>query len=148
TKRHLGHWIAVVLFLLTSFLPLTVRGTLMGVCFESGVFCDDMIDAPAPSASPTLPPLNLLYNAQLPDPFTMYNGFKVTTQCQWQSRRAELKEAFFYYMYGHMPPSSPVSVVGIDPDVLMGVMLKDGASQDRSWRSFAFQHKLVHSRRR
>ena len=98
----------------------------MAACFERGVFCDDMIDAPAltPSASPTFPPLNVVYNAQLPDPFTMYNGFKITTQSQWQSRRAELKEAFLYYMYGHMPPSSPVSVVSIDPDVLMGPMIK------------------------
>jgi hypothetical protein len=87
-----------------------------------------MIDAPAPtsapSASPTFPPLNLVYNAQLPDPFTMYNGFKITTQSQWQSRRAELKDAFLYYMYGHMPPSSPVSVVSIDPDVVIGPIIK------------------------
>ena len=54
----------------------------------------------------------------------MYNGFKITTQSQWQSRRVELKEAFLYYMYGHMPPSSPVSVVSIDPDVLLGPMIK------------------------
>jgi hypothetical protein len=50
-----------------------------------------MIDAPtpaAPSASPSFPPLNLVYNAKLPDPFTMYNGFKITAQRQWQLRRA------------------------------------------------------------
>lgn len=43
--------------------------------------------------------------ATLPDPFIMQNGARVKTKADWQRRRAELKELFAYYEYGHMPPA-------------------------------------------
>jgi endo-1,4-beta-xylanase len=41
---------------------------------------------------------------ELPNPFTFADGSPVRTKEDWGRRRAELKELFQDYMYGHMPP--------------------------------------------
>jgi hypothetical protein len=47
-----------------------------------------------------------------PDPFTRLNGSHITTKAQWwDTRRPEILEMLRFYMYGHPPPSSPVSFV-------------------------------------
>src|SRR5260370_35641553 len=41
---------------------------------------------------------------ELPNPFTFADGSPVRTREDWPRRRAELKDLFQDYMYGHMPP--------------------------------------------
>jgi hypothetical protein len=51
------------------------------------------------------PPVSdLPSRTELPDPLVMFNGERVTTKEQWQSKRLpELKALFQYYMYGYLP---------------------------------------------
>jgi hypothetical protein len=57
------------------------------------------------------PPDSLPSVTTLPNPFALNNGTAITTKVQWLQRRAELKQAIQYYMMGHAPPPSPVTVV-------------------------------------
>lgn len=41
----------------------------------------------------------------LPDPFLMLNGKRISSPAEWSVRREELKDIFSYYEYGHLPPS-------------------------------------------
>jgi hypothetical protein len=41
---------------------------------------------------------------EMPDPLTMLDGTKVTTQEQWKARRREMIQILEDYEYGHMPP--------------------------------------------
>jgi hypothetical protein len=41
---------------------------------------------------------------ELPDPFLMSNGIRVSNQEGWYKHRHYLKEMLAHYMYGHMPP--------------------------------------------
>src|SRR5438876_4749194 len=41
---------------------------------------------------------------ELPNPFVFADGSAVRTAKDWERRRAEVKELFQEYMYGHMPP--------------------------------------------
>jgi hypothetical protein len=43
--------------------------------------------------------------SDLPDPFLLSNGSRITSRAQWPLRREELKELFSHYEYGHMPPA-------------------------------------------
>ena len=53
---------------------------------------------------------DLPVNANLPDPFTMWDGTPITTPEQWmQQRRPELKALFQHYMYGFAPPPPGIS---------------------------------------
>lgn len=62
---------------------------------------------------PDLPdPANLTYeNQKLPDPFTFFDGTKVTTKEQWECRRKEILAMADKYLYGPVPPT-PDSVTG------------------------------------
>jgi hypothetical protein len=51
--------------------------------------------------------------AELPDPFLMLGGKRVSSPQEWQTRRAELRDIVSYYEYGHLPPS-PGNVVSAD----------------------------------
>jgi dienelactone hydrolase len=42
---------------------------------------------------------------ELPDPFVLDSGERISSPGQWPARREELKELFAYYEYGHLPPS-------------------------------------------
>ncbi len=55
-----------------------------------------------------LPPVDKLpvIAEPLPDPFVMLDGSRVKTADDWNRRRAELKEQFQYYMFGHFPPTT------------------------------------------
>ncbi len=56
---------------------------------------------------------------ELPDPFTMMDGTKVTTREQWyQKRRPELKKLFQHYMYGYFPESPGINSKVISTDTL------------------------------
>lgn len=57
----------------------------------------------------------------LPDPFTMMDGSKITTPDEWNhKRRPELKQLFQHYMYGYMPPPPGITfrIVNTVPDLL------------------------------
>ena len=51
-----------------------------------------------------LPVLN-----ELPDPFLLRDGGRVSTPGEWEKRRAEIGEMLLHYVYGH-PPPAPASV--------------------------------------
>lgn len=66
---------------------------------------------------------NLPAAEELPDPFTMMDGSKVTAPDEWNhKRRPELKQLFQHYMYGYMPspPGITFRVVNTVPDLLNG----------------------------
>jgi len=50
-------------------------------------------------------------NSLLPDPFTKIDGTRITTQNQWECRRAEIKELAERTIYGDKP-APPASVTG------------------------------------
>lgn len=52
------------------------------------------------------PPAQLPANPKLPDPLASFDGTKVTTKEQWETKRKpELKALFQNYMYGRLPPT-------------------------------------------
>jgi hypothetical protein len=54
---------------------------------------------------PDLPATSALKaNQKLPDPFTFWDGTKVTKKSQWPCRRKEILAMAYKYMYGQMPP--------------------------------------------
>ena len=63
----------------------------------------------------------------LPDPFVMNDGQRVTTPQQWQARRAEMRKMIEYYLTGTMPPP-PGNVTG---DVLDDRLLADDSIRFR-----------------
>ena len=73
---------------------------------------------------PPLPnPDELPGHAELPDPFTFFDGRKVETPEQWYAeRRPELKRLFQHYVYGYQPPRPAVEsdVTATVPDVFGG----------------------------
>jgi hypothetical protein len=57
------------------------------------------------SMAATYPPVDQCpIIAELPDPFLMLSGKRVSSRTEWLTRREELKDIFSYYEYGHMPP--------------------------------------------
>src|SRR5689334_18323256 len=62
-------------------------------------------------------PDKLPSHAGFPDPLVMFDGTKVTTKEQWQTkRRPELKALFEHYMYGKRPEDSPVQATLVHDD--------------------------------
>ncbi|KAJ2915817.1 hypothetical protein MD484_g4611, partial [Candolleomyces efflorescens] len=61
--------------------------------------------APLPST------LSLRANSRLPDPFTFYDGTRVTSQNDWACRREEINQLFQRLELGTLPPK-PASVSG------------------------------------
>ena len=51
-----------------------------------------------------LPANELPIQQGLPDPFTMYDGSRVSTLEDWREQRTYLKQMLAHYLYGHMPP--------------------------------------------
>jgi hypothetical protein len=62
---------------------------------------------------PDLPESGALtyFNEKLPDPFTFFDGTKVTTKKQWDCRRKEILAMADKYIYGPVPPA-PDEVTG------------------------------------
>ena len=61
-------------------------------------------------ANPRFPePDRLPVLKELPDPFVMNNGQRVSAPAEWSQRRAEMTELLLHYEYGHLPPA-PASV--------------------------------------
>ena len=61
---------------------------------------------------------------ELPDPLVMFDGTRITTAADWNSkRRPELKALFQYYMYGYLPAKPQrwtAEVLFTDPQFLNG----------------------------
>jgi len=61
----------------------------------------------------------LPYITELPDPFLMNNGSRVSNLSDWLKHRDELKEKFQFYEYGHFMPPFPVSEMSVSPDSII-----------------------------
>jgi hypothetical protein len=57
-----------------------------------------------PADIPWIPVDELPLIEEMPDPLTLYDGTKVTTEAQWRARRQEMIQLLEDYEYGHMPP--------------------------------------------
>ncbi len=53
---------------------------------------------------------------ELPDPFLMNSGHRVSTREEWTKRRVEITEMLLHYEYGQLPPA-PISVAVEDETV-------------------------------
>jgi hypothetical protein len=56
---------------------------------------------------------------QLPNLFVMLDGTPITTKAHWAQHRAEIKQMIQFYNWGHVPPPSPVNVVGSPQDTTL-----------------------------
>ncbi len=65
-----------------------------------------------------LPPVDQLpERPELPDPFLMLDGTRIETPEQWyEMRRPELKQLFQHYVYGYLPPPTPIQATVIQED--------------------------------
>jgi len=77
-----------------------------------------------PEAS-ALPDLGM----KLPDPFTFYNGTKVTTKAQWECRRKEILAMAAKYLYGPIPGDCD-EVSGSVQDGNVSITCKVGAKSE------------------
>lgn len=59
---------------------------------------------PGPAGAPDFGKLPVI--RELPDPFRMNSGKRVSNRKDWLRRRKEIKETLLYYEYGHLPPGS------------------------------------------
>lgn len=87
-----------------------------------------------PSAECNLPDLpdsgSLTYqNQKLPDPFTFFDGTKVTTRAQWECRRKEILAMAAKYIYGPVP-SEPDEVTGTVSGGTVNITAKVGSKTE------------------
>ncbi|MBN2037030.1 MAG: hypothetical protein JW768_09840 [Chitinispirillaceae bacterium] len=74
-------------------------------------------------------------NEKLPDPFTFYDGTKLTQKDQWACRRAEILAMAGKYLYGPMPPD-PDEITGSISSGSISATVKVGSkSQNLSWNT-------------
>lgn len=79
---------------------------------------------------PTLPEGNSLPAKQkLPDPFTFFDGTKVTTKEQWECRRREILAMAAKYIYGPVP-STPDEVTGTVSGGTVSITAKVGSKSE------------------
>ena len=77
-------------------IDVYVKENIEIIMEEEAAFECVLPDLPATSA--------LKANQKLPDPFTFWDGTKVTKKSQWPCRRKEILAMAYKYMYGQMPP--------------------------------------------
>lgn len=79
---------------------------------------------------PTLPDAaSLTANPKLPDPFTFFDGTKVTTKDQWECRRQEILAMAAKYIYGPVP-SVPDDVAGTVTGGTVSITVKVGTKTE------------------
>jgi endo-1,4-beta-xylanase len=71
-------------------------------CMTAWAVTDAPTTFPEPDQLPVL--------KELPDPFLMRDGQRVSTREEWAKRRLEITEMLLHYEYGHLPPA-PASVL-------------------------------------
>ena len=83
----------------------------LGIPTACAMLVTALTASPTRSEAQPFPALNRLPAQQeLPDPLVMFDGTRVTTPEQWQTRRKpELKALFAHYMYGAMPPAPHIT---------------------------------------
>ncbi len=60
----------------------------------------------AAMSSPTYPDVpNLPSVKDLPDPFVLSSGKRITARSEWTERRMQIQDMLLHYEYGHLPPS-------------------------------------------
>jgi hypothetical protein len=76
-----------------------------------------LLGTPMTRAADFPPPEKLPSHPGLPDPLVMFDGTRVTTKEQWETkRRPELKALFQHYMYGVRPKDSAVQATLVHDD--------------------------------
>src|SRR5581483_2742347 len=76
-----------------------------------------LLGTPMTRAADFPPPEKLPSHPGLPDPLVMFDGTRVTTKEQWETkRRPELKALFQHYMYGARPKDSGVQATLVHDD--------------------------------
>jgi hypothetical protein len=88
---------------------------------NTGADCPAVPTQPAMSALPTV--------SNLPDPFLMINGTRITTKDQWRCRRAEIKGLMEYWVSGPKGAPPPASAVTA---TLSGTSLRVVISQNNA----------------
>jgi hypothetical protein len=79
---------------------------------------------------PTLPDGDSLpENRKLPDPFTFFDGTKVTTKAQWECRRQEILAMAAKYIYGPVP-GTPDEVTGTVSGATVSITAKVGSKSE------------------
>jgi hypothetical protein len=68
-------------------------------------------------------------NGKLPDPFTFFDGTKVTTKAQWECRRKEILAMAAKYIYGPVP-SEPDEVTGTVSGGTVSITAKVGSKSE------------------
>lgn len=68
-------------------------------------------------------------NRKLPDPFTFFDGRKVTTKEQWECRRKEILAMAAKYLYGPVPPE-PDEVTGTVSGGSVSITVKVGSKTE------------------
>jgi hypothetical protein len=79
---------------------------------------------------PTLPEASALKeNEKLPDPFTFFDGTKVTTKAQWECRRQEILAMAAKYIYAPVP-TKPDEVTGTVSGGTVSITAKVGTKSE------------------
>jgi hypothetical protein len=79
---------------------------------------------------PTLPEASALKpNTKLPDPFTFFDGTKVTTKAQWECRRQEILAMAAKYIYAPVP-TKPDEVTGTVSGSTVSITAKVGTKSE------------------
>ncbi|MCX7726983.1 MAG: carboxypeptidase regulatory-like domain-containing protein, partial [Chitinispirillaceae bacterium] len=72
-------------------------------------------------------------NPKLPDPFTFFDGTKLTKKSQWACRRKEIIAMACKYLYGKMPPD-PDEITGkVSSNSITATVKVGSKSQNLSW---------------
>ncbi|MDR2693438.1 MAG: hypothetical protein LBB74_04390 [Chitinispirillales bacterium] len=91
-------------------LALTLAAVAVPVSAQTQQF-NSCVENEGADISVTLPGSFTTANANLPDPFTMLSGSRMTTKEQWKQRRQELLKLLEKTVYG-TKPAKPASVTG------------------------------------
>ncbi|MEJ3742777.1 cellulose binding domain-containing protein [Actinomycetes bacterium KLBMP 9797] len=75
---------------------------------------------PAASALPAI--------SAFPDPFTLYDGTRITSSADWACRRAQLLELIQYYEYGHLPTDPTTTTATLSGSTLTVRVSANGRS--------------------
>jgi len=75
-------------------------------------------------------------NEKLPDPFTFYNGTKLTKKSQWACRRKEILAMAEKYLYGQMPPEKGTEITGsVSSNKITATVKYNSKTVDLSWNT-------------
>jgi hypothetical protein len=103
---------------------MKLRISLVSVAVAGTLICLSIVSAQG-AGQGAFPGIDKLPSVkELPDPFLMNNGKRVSNAAEWLKRREELKAMILYYEYGHPAPAAPVS-----GEVLATKKLESGATE-------------------